>query len=64
MQKVEIDPRPTIYLTKNEVAEAEVAWGEKSESTKRIILAPGGGFPEKCWGDQNFTDLTNLLLKE
>ncbi len=61
--KVEIDPRPTIYLTKNEVAEAEVAWGKKSESTKRIIIAPGGGFPEKCWGDQNFTELTNLLLK-
>ena len=61
--KVEIDPRPTIYLTKNEVAEAEVAWGKKSESTKRIIIAPGGGFPEKCWGDQNFSHLTNLLLK-
>jgi len=61
--KVEIDPRPTIFLTKNEVAEAEVAWGKKSESTKRIIIAPGGGFPEKCWGDQNFSHLTNLLLK-
>jgi len=62
--KVEINPRPTIFLTKNEVAEAEVAWGKKSESTKRIIIAPGGGFPEKCWGDQNFTELTNILLKD
>ena len=61
--KVEINPRPTIFLTKNEVAEAEVAWGKKSESTKRIIIAPGGGFREKCWGDQNFTELTNVLLK-
>ena len=60
---VEIDPRPTIYLTKNEVAEAEAVWGEKSQSNKRIILAPGGGFPEKCWGDKNFSHLTNLLLK-
>ncbi len=60
---VEIDPRPAIFLTKNEVAEAEVAWGEKSESKKLIILAPGGGFPEKCWGDKNFSHLTNLLLK-
>ena len=60
---VGIDPRPTIFLTKNEVAEAEVAWGKKSESTKRIIIAPGGGFHEKCWGDQNFTELTNVLLK-
>ena len=62
--KVEIDPRPTIYLTKNEVAEAEAVWGEKSESNKRIILAPGGGFPEKCWGDKNFNEMTNLLLKK
>jgi len=62
--KVEIDPRPTIFLTKNEVAEAEAVWVKKSVSKKRIVLAPGGGFPEKCWGDQNFTELTNILLKD
>ena len=61
--EVEIDPRPTIYLTENEKTEAENSWGGRSESTKRIIIAPGGGFPEKCWGDQNFTELTNVLLK-
>jgi len=61
--EVEIDPRPTIFLTKDETSEAEVSWGERSSSTKRIVLAPGGGFPEKCWGDQNFSHLTNLLLK-
>ena len=61
--KVEIDPRPTIFLTKNETTEAEAVWGEKSESDRRIILAPGGGFSEKCWGDKNFTELANLLLK-
>jgi ADP-heptose:LPS heptosyltransferase len=61
--KVEIDPRPTIFLTKNEVTEAEASWGKNSESKKRIVLAPGGGFPEKCWGDNNFTELTNILLK-
>ena len=60
---VDIDPRPTIFLTKNEVAEAEAVWGKKSVSKKRIVLAPGGGFPEKCWGDKSFTELTNLLLK-
>jgi len=62
--KVETDPRPTIYLTENEKTEAENSWGGRSESTKRIIIAPGGGFPEKCWGDQNFTELTNVLLKD
>jgi len=61
--EVEIDPRPTIFLTKDETSEAEVSWGERSSSTKRIVLAPGGGFPEKCWGDQKFSHLTNLLLK-
>jgi ADP-heptose:LPS heptosyltransferase len=62
--EVEIDPRPTIYLTENEKTEAKNSWGGRSESTKRIIIAPGGGFPEKCWGDQNFTELTNILLKD
>ena len=61
--KVEIDPRPTIFLTKNETTEAEASWCDRFESTKRIVVAPGGGFPEKCWGDQNFSHLTNLLLK-
>ena len=62
--KAEIDPRPTIFLTKNEVDEAEAVWGKSSESTNHIVLAPGGGFPEKCWGDKNFSVLTNLLLKK
>jgi len=61
--EVEIDSRPNIYLTENETTEAEASWGERSESKKRIVLAPGGGFSEKCWGDQNFSHLTNLLLK-
>ena len=29
----------------------------------RIVIAPGAGFPEKCWGDDNFTELVLLLLK-
>ena len=61
--KEEIDPRPSIFLTKKEKSEAEISWGQKSTNTNRIIIAPGGGFPEKCWGDQNFTQLTELLLK-
>jgi heptosyltransferase-2 len=61
--EVEIETRPTIYLSKNEITEAQASWGERSSNTKRIILAPGGGFPEKCWGDKNFTKLANLLLK-
>lgn len=61
--EVKIDARPSIYLTEIEVDEAEAVWGKSSERKKRIILAPGGGFPQKCWGDKSFTELTNLLLK-
>ena len=61
--EVEIDPRPTIFLSRDETSEAKNSWGERSSSPQRIVLAPGGGFPEKCWGDQNFSHLTNLLLK-
>ena len=61
--KVKVDPRPTIYLTKKEISDAEFYWGQGTACKKRIILAPGSGFPEKCWGNQNFSDLTNLLLE-
>jgi len=61
--ELEIDPRPTFFLSKSEVDEAEISWRARSAITKRIILAPGGGFPEKCWGDHHFTQLTDLLLK-
>lgn len=62
-KELEIEPRPSIYLTENETSEAEASWGERSQNKKRIIVAAGGGFPEKCWGDTNFSNLTNLLLK-
>ena len=48
--EIEIDPRPTIYLTEKETTEAEAFWGERSSSTKRIILAPGGGVSRKALG--------------
>lgn len=62
--EVDIDPRPTIFLTQNEKSEAEISWGERTPNTKRIIVAPGGGFQEKCWGNQNYNQLINMLLKK
>ena len=62
--KVEIEPRPRIFLTDREKQEAENRWGERKSESKRIIIAPGGGFPEKCWGDQNYSELIKLLLNE
>lgn len=59
-----IEPRPKIFLTENEVKEAQLRWNTGNSKRKKIIIAPGGGFPEKCWGDENFNNLTELLLKE
>jgi ADP-heptose:LPS heptosyltransferase len=62
--KEKIEPRPKIYLTEDEVKEARQRWNACDSKKKKIIIAPGGGFREKCWGDDNFNDLTELLLKE
>jgi heptosyltransferase-2 len=59
-----IEPRPQIFLSKKEKDDGKKLWNNKSSRTKRVVIAPGGGFPEKCWGDTRFTELTNLLLKE
>jgi ADP-heptose:LPS heptosyltransferase len=59
-----MDPRPKIFLTKNEIKKAHLRWNAFNSKRKKIIIAPGGGFPEKCWGDENFNLLTNLLLSE
>ena len=59
-----IEPRPKIFLTENEVKEAQRRWNANDTKRKKIIIAPGGGFHEKCWGDENFNNLTNLLLQE
>jgi ADP-heptose:LPS heptosyltransferase len=59
-----IEPRPKIYLTEDEVKEARRRWNAGDSKKKKIIIAPGGGFQEKCWGDENFNNLTELILKE
>ena len=56
-----IEPRPKIFLHDREISTAESQWGARNPSKQRIVIAPGGGFPEKCWGDENFTELTKLL---
>lgn len=61
--KVDVEPRPVLNLSLIEINSAETSWGVKLPQTKRLIIAPGGGFPEKCWGDQNYSELAGLLLK-
>ena len=59
----EIEPRPQIFLHNHEISNAESQWDPRNSSEQRIVIAPGGGFSEKCWGDQNFSQLTDLLVK-
>ena len=59
-----VESRPQIFLTNKEKEDARRLWGAKSSTCKRIVIAPGGGFPEKCWGNERFTELTRLLLQE
>ena len=62
--KVDIEPRPRIFLTEAERNKADNRWGGINSKKKRIIIAPGGGFPQKCWGDERFSQLTKLLLHQ
>ena len=58
----QIEPRQQIYLTKQEVNEAQQMWKVCDPKKKKIIIAPGGGFPEKCWGDEHFYDYVISFL--
>jgi len=61
---IQIEPRPRIFLTERETKDAVSHWNISTKKFKRIVVAPGGGFPEKCWGDRNFSSLIITLLKE
>jgi ADP-heptose:LPS heptosyltransferase len=63
-EKCNVEARPKIYLTREEVDDGLTNWQTLRESSFKIVIAPGGGFREKCWGDDNFNNLTELLLKE
>ena len=54
--------RPQIYLSEEETCFAEKFW-EEPANRSRIVIAPGGSFEEKRWGDQRFAELANMILK-
>ena len=62
--KKKVEPRPRIYLSKHETKEAYERWGSKNDCKCKIVIAPGGGFSEKCWGDRKFNELTKLLSRD
>jgi len=52
--------RPQIFLTEDERERGDATWASSGER-KRIIIAPGGGFPEKCWPVENYVELARRL---
>ena len=59
-----IEPRPQIFLTENEIEKAKKIWSMVDEDKIKIIIAPGGGFPEKCWSEKNFNELTKISTEK
>ena len=43
-----IEPRPEIFLHEREISTAESQWGPRCPFEQRIVIAPGGGFPENA----------------
>lgn len=55
--------RPQIYLSDRETSDAKLNWGQSNKQT-RVLIAPGGSFEEKRWGDLRFSQLTRLILEK
>lgn len=54
--------KPEIFLTDCETRAAGELWQEKFPAGGfRVILAPGGGFPQKCWPPENFARVAAAL---
>lgn len=56
--------RPQIFLSASEVEAGQRRWSMKTYTTeKRIVIGPGGGFPEKCWPLENYAELVKMLTE-
>jgi heptosyltransferase-2 len=56
--------RPQIFLSASEIEAGQRRWSMKTRSTeKRIVIGPGGGFPEKCWPLENYAELVRMLTE-
>ena len=57
--------QPQIFLTPAEREGGEAAWraagAGQPRQRLRIVLAAGGGLPEKCWPLEHFVQLTRLI---
>ena len=55
--------RPQLFLSSLEIEKGESLW-RNSEKGTRVVLAPGGGFQEKCWPLQNYLKLCQKITRE
>ncbi len=60
--------QPQIFLSPEEQETAERRWHQLGlpipNLATRIVVAPGGGFPEKCWPRSHWAELLHLLGDE
>ncbi len=57
---VELPPnRPQLFLSREERDEGHRWWiaAESAGRSTRVVIAPGGGLPEKCWPAESFAAL-------
>jgi len=59
---------PRLYLDESEKAWGRRAWSEAfptcAGERPRVVIGPGGGFPEKCWPLENFAGLAARMATE
>ncbi len=58
---INVNPRPKLYLSKKEIIDARKKWESLGKRNKKIVVAPGCGFEEKNWGNENFSLLLRML---
>jgi len=58
---VKVRPRPKMYLSPKEKNECRKRWESLGNGNKKIVVAPGCGFEEKNWGNENFSLLLRML---
>jgi len=57
-------PRPQLYLTPAEVAQAEQWWRSRGNpGSRRVVVGPGGGLPARCWPANRYAELLALLAR-
>ena len=58
--------RPQIFLTDGERESGIGRWATRqaqARTVRRVVIGPGGGFPEKCWSLESYKELVRLMAR-